>query len=55
MMPTAMVAMASTAKMGCHVQRMPSSATKKTRMSATTAASLVQIAMNPVTGVGAPM
>ncbi len=51
-----MVAMASTINTGCHVQRMPPSATKKTRSSATdAAANLVQIAMNPVTGVGAPM
>ena len=52
--PTAIVAIAIVASSGCQLQRSAPNATKKTRAMPPMAASLVQIAMKPVTGVGAP-
>ena len=52
--PTIIVSAAMTYIIGRQSQRMPPNATYMTRMRAPNAATLVQAAMKPVTGVGAP-
>ena len=52
--PTSMVSTAIAPSTGVKSQEAPPNATWKTRSSAPNAATLVQAAMKPVTGVGAP-
>src|SRR5882724_4012379 len=52
--PNTMVSAATSHTIGSQSQRTPGSATYATRSSAPNAAALVQAAMKPVTGVGAP-
>ncbi|GAB3359011.1 hypothetical protein GCM10027452_24800 [Micromonospora halotolerans] len=52
--PTSMVSTATAPSTGVKSQEAPAKATWKTRSRAPNAATLVQAAMKPVTGVGAP-